>query len=168
MDLRWLFMLLALSASPLLLAERIDAQNADLSCQNWNAQKRGADAALMEKLAGVWESDGIIPAVPSLYDNTPEHTVVTQWADGRLIYEKSACFEPFGLPRSCAQSIGHGEWFAYPAKGGWFFYATYVSGSGYNGAMIAPNCGGGLAKLRGPDTSVGKSGGTATRTGEAP
>ena len=140
----------------------------DLTCQNWNAQKRGADAALMEKLAGVWEADTVIPGTPGIIDATPEHVVVTQWASGEITYEKSACFTPYGLQTACAQSIGHGEWFAYPARNGWFFYATNLTGSGYHGDMIPPNCGGGFARFKGENTTVSKTGGIATRTGGAP
>ena len=140
----------------------------DLSCQNWNAQRRGGDAALMQQLAGVWEADTMIPGVAGLYDATPEHVVVTQWASGQMTYEKSACFAPYGMQPTCAKSIGHGEWFAYRAQNGWIFTATAVTGSGYHGDMLAPNCGGGFARLIGPDTSESQRGGTATRTGPAP
>ena len=167
------YVLLTIAASGLLIMAQADNEKItkplpDLTCQNWNAQKRGADAGLMAKLAGVWEADGIIPATPGLIDETPEHVVVTQWATGELTYEKSACFAPFGLEPACAQSIGHGEWFAYPAEGAWFFYATYVSGSGYNGQMIAPNCGGGFARFAGKNTTIAQSGAKAKRTGPAP
>ena len=140
----------------------------DLSCQNWNVQRRGGNAELMQQLAGVWEADSTIPGVPGLYDATPEHIVVTQWASGQITYEKSACLAPYGQQPACAKSIGHGEWFAYPTSGSWFFYATALAGSGYTGNMIAPNCGGGFSRFTGPDATQSQGGGTATRTGRAP
>jgi hypothetical protein len=166
-------LLLTLAASGVMILAQADDGTIitplpDLTCQNWNAQKRGADAELMAKVAGVWEADGVIPGTPGVIDATPEHVVVTQWATGELTYEKSACFAPYGFEPACAQSIGHGEWFAYPAEGKWFFYATRLTGSGYNGQMIAPNCGGGFARFTGKNTIVTKTGGTSKRTGAAP
>lgn len=140
----------------------------DFSCQNWNAQARGGDRALMARLAGEWRANNVIPGTPGLIGNTPEQVVLKQWASGEITVDKYACFEPFGQQRACATSISQGRWFAYPAgQDGTFFYATALSGSSYTGGYLPPSCGGVYARFQDANTTVNQYGGVAHRTGPA-
>jgi hypothetical protein len=142
--------------------------NVNLSCQNWNAMIRSGDPQTMSQLAGVWEAQDTIPETPGVTPATPESIRMTRFPDGTLTYEKSACFRPYGLPEACAQSIGHGAWFARPAENGWISLALLLEGNGYTGGYLGVNCSIFLVRLTGENTLVNQFGGEGTRVGAAP
>ena len=122
------------------------ASNPNLSCAHFNVEALSGDSRAMQSLSGVWRQESIIPATPGVTQDTPEVRITQRNADGTLLYEATACFQPLpmpGLPTlqgACAKAVGHGRWFARPLDNDWITVGLQTEGSGYGGNLTGQNC----------------------------
>ena len=116
-------------------------ENLAATCSTMSAQIRAADPQAMAVLVGTWIGQTMIPGIAGLYPDTPAQVRVVNQADGTFTIDYSACFQPYGMARSCAQSFRYGEWTAHFDPSGWIAVPSYSAGSAFTGQTLPISCG---------------------------